>query len=146
MYYDFLWVLAGLVLVFGWAGLAILAKYLRNNRRDRLREMIHKERMAAIEKGIPLGEIPEGGEMDTIIDEERERPGNAQTVRWVRMGSLGVGLLLLFFGVGLFIALSMVPDSAATRGVSELHSLGLIPALSGVGLLVFFLLTRRMET
>jgi RNA polymerase sigma-70 factor (ECF subfamily) len=51
--------------------------------------------MAAIEKGIPLGEIPEGGEMDTIVDAKSEGTSNTQAVRWVRLISLGLVLSIL---------------------------------------------------
>jgi hypothetical protein len=146
MDYEFYWVLFGLALVFGWAGLAIWARYLRNKQRARYREMIHKERMAAIEKGIPMGEIPEAGEMDTIVDEKQEGTSHTQAVRWVRLGSLGFGLLLFFFGIGFFIAFNIIPDTPSTRGMQEVASLGFIPALSGLGLLAFFLLTRRADT
>jgi hypothetical protein len=146
MSYEFYWVLFGLVLIFGWAGLAFWAKHLRSKQRSRYREMIHKERMAAIDKGIPLGEIPEGGEMDAVVDQAHEGTGNTQAVRWVRLGSLGFGLLLLFFGVGFFIALNIIPDAPSTRDMQGIASLGIIPALSGLGLLAFYLLTRRMDT
>ena len=146
MSYEFYWVLFGLVLSFGWAGLAIWAKHLRNKQRSRYREMIHKERMAAIVKGIPLGEIPEGGEMDTIVDQAHESTGNTQAVRWVRLGSLGFGLILLFFGVGFFIAFNIVPDTPNLQDMQGIASLGIIPALSGLGLLAFYWLTRRMDT
>ena len=146
MSYEFYWVLFGLVLIFGWAGLSIWAKYLRNQQRSRYREMVHKERMAAIDKGIPLGEIPEGEEMDTIVAPERESTGNTQGVRWVRLGSLGFGLTLLFFGVGFFIAFNLVPNTPNLRDMQGISSLGFIPALSGLGLLTFYLLTRRTDT
>jgi hypothetical protein len=83
--------------------------------------------------------------MDTIVDAKSEGTSNAQTTRWVRLISLGLGLLFFFFGIGFFIAFNIIPDTPATRGMQEMASLGFIPALSGIGLLAFYLLTRRTE-
>ena len=46
--------LFALVWVFGWVLLLMLIWHLRGRRRERRMEMIHKERMMAMEKGIPL--------------------------------------------------------------------------------------------
>ena len=84
--------------------------------------------------------------MDTIVDQAHESTGNTQAVRWVRLGSLGFGLILLFFGVGFFIAFNIVPDTPNLEDMQGIASLGIIPALSGLGLLAFYWLTRRMDT
>ena len=47
-----------LIWVFGWVILLLLAWHLRAARRQRRLELQHKERMMAMEKGIPLPELP----------------------------------------------------------------------------------------
>ena len=48
--------------VFGWVLLLILIWHLKGQRRQKRMELVHKERMMAMEKGIPLPELPDFGE------------------------------------------------------------------------------------
>jgi len=50
--------------VFGWVILLLVAWQLRSSRRERKVERQHKERMMAMEKGIPLPELPADEEPD----------------------------------------------------------------------------------
>jgi hypothetical protein len=101
----------------GWAALVIVALYLRAKRRDHRLEMLHRERLAAIEKGVPLPELP------SIA------PGPPN------LGyQLTGGLVLIFIGFGALIALIMMRESS--------WPLGLIPLMGGVGLAISYLIQR----
>ena len=55
----------GAVWVFGFAAVLLIAWHLRSKRRLEKLQLVHDERMKAMEKGIPLPEFPE------LRDEER---------------------------------------------------------------------------
>lgn len=132
---DYFWALFGLAWVFGWALVWLLVHLQRQRTRLRLREMAHRERLAALERQVPLPELPE-------LDEDRAlspwTDPKAQPVLLARL-ALGLGLLGLFVGIGFRLGswLSGDPDQHAT------WSLGLIPAMGGVGLLLYWLLLGR---
>jgi len=48
-----------LIWIFGWAFFGLLARRMRDKAKLARLEMAHKERMAAMEKGIPLPELPD---------------------------------------------------------------------------------------
>src|SRR5262245_30198110 len=50
--------LFSVVWVFGWVLLLLAAWHLKGLRRQKKLELIHRERMMAMEKGIPLPELP----------------------------------------------------------------------------------------
>ena len=56
------------LLILGSLALAVLARYLRARQRLRLHEMAHQERMLALEKGLPVSDIPSGSEFDAWLD------------------------------------------------------------------------------
>jgi len=58
---------------------------------------------------------------------------------WVRMTALCLGLTSLFGGIGAAIGLAGVSDTEA----SGMWSMGLIPVFLGIGLLLFYRLSRR---
>lgn len=87
-----------LLWVFGWVILLLVAWHLRGLRRRHQLELAHKERMMAMEKGIPLPELP-----------PHDEPGRptlaAEIVRQIRLNPrwpLGIGalciMLVLFRG------------------------------------------------
>jgi hypothetical protein len=47
---NYLWILA-------WAVIILVALHLRAKRRERRLEMLHKERIVAMEKGVPIPEL-----------------------------------------------------------------------------------------
>lgn len=140
MTYEHIWFLLTLAWIFGWAGFVILAKYLRNRSRLRVREMMHKERMLAMEKGVPLGELPD--HLNGGIVEESEGTKMFVIGDWDRKIALALGLLFLFGGIGTILGLYLLPDTAVTEEAKSAASVGLIPALIGVGLLIYHRLTR----
>ncbi|HTG31293.1 MAG TPA: DUF6249 domain-containing protein [Thermoanaerobaculia bacterium] len=120
---DFFWALFGGGFIVFWALLITCTQYLRGMRRLRERELAHKERMLSLEKGLPLPEDEAAGLSSAVL----------QSL------SLGLGLLLLFAGIGLSLAFCLTPDTdSASR-----WTMGLIPAMAGIGLLLYSWISRR---
>ncbi len=130
--------------VLGWLALLMGANYLRTQQQVRLKEMAHAERVLAMEKGIPLTELPEDEELDMLTADMDRSTGNGSRLAWVRYGTLALGLLLVFFGLGWWVGFSSVSETAS-EGMNELATLGLIPTFSGVGLLLFYWMTREAK-
>ena len=138
MYEGFLWATFSLVWIFGWA----IIWYLRRKRVEsnslKLRELVHQERLAAIEKGVPLPEIPTEDEVDPVwLRPEAER----MRASWLRRSALILGLFFLFGGLGMAAGFYYAPD----RGFNDMWTLGFIPAMSGVGLLLYAVLAARID-
>ncbi len=123
--YNLLW-------VFGWV-LVILAVWLvRSSRRQRRIEIIHAERMAAIEKGIPLPELPDYEALNDVA--LRARQASVAHPRW----SLGAGAICFMLGVGFSLALWLSGDHYH----NQIWPFGLIGVFLGVGLMLHYLLMR----
>jgi hypothetical protein len=107
------------------------AMYLRYRKRREEREMVHRERILAMEKGIPLPEIP--------VVEENGVAALAGLRRDIfpRI-ALGCGILLVCVGFGVVVALII----SQNRDVREHWSMGFIPMMAGVGLLIYWALLR----
>ncbi len=120
----------GMIWVFGWAAVILVAWHLRNVRREVRLRMIHEERMKAMEKGIPLPEFPE---LDPPRNPSRwlDRPLNP---RW----PLGVGAFVSVMGLGVALALFLSGDSYHQK----VWPFGLLGPFAGVGL---FLQYRLMH-
>ncbi len=125
---------------------------LRQRRMLRLKEMAHRERLAALEQGVPVAELPDEDLEDELMSRGEaamvESSGslrNGKALQWVRVAALGIGLLSVFSGIGWYVGIGLVPETTNTAGITELASLGFIPVLSGVGLLLFHALTRNTE-
>jgi hypothetical protein len=85
-------------------------------------EANHKERMAAIERGMELPALPESF---------------YQSIKPARRSSyLLPGLVWLFVGMGIFVALGAIAGA-------EVRMLGLIPAGVGLALLIYHLVEGR---
>ena len=94
-------------------------------RRRDIVEAHHRERMAAIERGIELAPLPESFFVGL---EKKKRPGT----------SLLAGLIWLFVGIGLFVALGAV----AGQGV---RYFALIPGGIGLAFLIYYFVEGRKE-
>jgi len=91
-------------------------------RRRDIVEANHKERLAAIERGMELPALPESF---------------YQSIKPARRSSyLLPGLVWLFVGIGIFIALGAIAGS-------DVRMLGLIPAGVGVALLIYHFVEGR---
>jgi hypothetical protein len=122
-----------IVLAFIWG-----RQYLKLRKRHEEREMLHRERMLAMEKGIPLPEFPtlaeepEGSLLDYV---------SGSTKNVIPKMTLGCGLILVFGGVGMVAAFLIAPDP----DMHQVWSAGLIPGFIGIGFILYYLLTRRPE-
>ena len=85
------------------------------------KELVHKERLFALEKGLPLPEPPE----------KKEKPVYATRRAW--------GLVWFGMGLALTIALAANPEAADVNA----WGWGLIPTFIGAGLLVAGYLDKR---
>ena len=101
-------------IVFG-IGLAIVTIIARHREKVQRAELRHKERLAAIEKGL---ELPP--------DMEQPQNGSAKGA-----GSLRSGLIGLFVGIVLYFALDAVAGD-------DVALFGLIPAAIGLANLIFY--------
>lgn len=101
-------------------GVTIAIITIVTNHRQKLQrnDMRHKERLAAIEKGLEIPPDP--------VEPENGRKG----------GSLRSGLVGLFVGVVLYFALDAVVDS-------DVALFGLIPAAIGLANLIFHFVESR---
>jgi hypothetical protein len=123
--YNLLW-------IFGWVLVFLAVWLVRSGRRQRRIEIIHAERMAAIEKGLPLTELPDY----EALSEGALRPRQAAAVnpRW----PLGAGAICFMLGTGFSLALWLSGDHYH----NQIWSFGLIGVFLGVGLMLHYLLMR----
>jgi hypothetical protein len=117
-----------IVWIFGWALFAVLIWYLAKRREDRHTEMMHKERMMAMEKGLPVSELPVLQTPETHHSETRRAEWRKRDInpRW----PLGIGAMLICLGIGVTIALRFSLEDYHNR----VWSFGLLPIFLGVGL------------
>lgn len=115
------------ILGFVWA-----RSYLQFKKRAQEREMIHRERMLAMEKGIPLPEFPfvEPEPRGSLLD-------YLSSHSVIPKFSLALGILLVFGGGGLMAALMLFPP-----GAQKGWSFGFIPLFLGTGFLLYYLVSR----
>lgn len=125
--------LYNLIWIFGWVLVALFIWFVRGARRQRKLEIIHAERMAAIEKGLPLPELPsyESLERSFFLTSYLRSSVNP---RW----PLGVGALFIMLGIGFCAALRLSGDDYH----NQIWPLGLISVFLGLGLVLHFTLTR----
>jgi hypothetical protein len=105
-------------------GIGMLALYLGYRKKRDIYELHHKERMAAIEKGIELPPLP--------VEFFRDGPDLGKRTPEGRLRS---GLVLLFVGAAIAYALS--------RTAQNQWVWGLIPASVGLANLLSYALTRK---
>jgi hypothetical protein len=136
-----------ILLVLGLVGFNLWRRNLWQDKQLRLREIIHAERMLAMEKNLPLPDTNEERYWDAIgglgLAATQETRGG---VFWVRLLALCLGLTCFFGGAGVVTALLVItPESRDIREMASAWPLGLIPVFVGLGLLLFFLLSKGME-
>lgn len=131
---------ATVLLILGCLALDVLRRHLRNRQRLRLHEMAHLERMLAMEKGLPVSEVPAGSDFDAWLDEvwtDRLLDGGGD-----RRAALALGLMMLFAGAGALLLAWRLPGSSTDAETLRLAaSLGLIPLMASFGLLLYYRLT-----
>lgn len=101
--------------------------YLRHVERQRRLEIIHQERLAAMEKGIPLPELP----LDPL---KVSKPADPRE-------PLIHGIVWSAFGGGSMVALRLMEPT--WPGASALWPLPLPLALLGAGLIIYYILASE---
>lgn len=127
---ELFWAVIVLIWVFGWAVIWLQRRKAHEALTLKRREMLHRERLAAIEKGVPLPELPSEEEVPEWLSVEADRV----RARWLLRISLALGLVAITTGFGLCLGFYASPD----RGFHGMWTLGLIPILGGVGFLLFW--------
>lgn len=125
---DVLGVFIPIIAIVMGIGMGMLSTWSEHRRRSQLMEQSHRERMAALEKGLPMPEIPAN-----LVSGKRDdaNPRNAS------LRAMRFGLMMLGIGVVLFFALQRVTND-------NVELFGLIPAVIGAANLVYaYLLSRR---
>ncbi len=114
---------------------AVFFLVIRRQNIDKYRirlEMIQKERAIALEKGVPMPELP---------DYDNGHRHALRTWRFHPRAILGFGLILICGGIGATIGMLLSAD----REVNINWSMGLIPAFVGVGFVLHYLVTRKND-
>lgn len=121
-------VVAGLIWVFGWAAFFLIWYHLRTKRRQQMIEIVHRERMMAMEKGTTLPPYPESfeGPKKTSL-----MPLNP---RW----PLGVGAFCIMVGLGAALSMKLSGDPYH----QQVWPFGYMGVFIGVGLFLHYALTR----
>src|SRR5262245_1651042 len=118
---------ADAIIMCALAAVAIAYLYFKSAERKRKMELVHHERMAAMEKGIPIPEFP--------YDPPRvPRPPNARA-------PLLHGIVWIALGVGGMAALMIMPGA----GGSSIWPVPFPLVLVGVGLIIYYLVSRRQS-
>jgi len=134
MYYDYSiqWPIFGaLVVLASWA-LILVGRHLRERNRLREIELAHRERIEAMERGLTPPPNPATPATPTIAP---ENPENA--IYWFRTVTLACGSFLLFAGLGMVFAFNLLEE------FEDIWAVGFIPAMAGLGLVLFHLVSRR---
>lgn len=103
---------------------AMLSMYFSH----RKRELIHQERLVALEKGVPVPELPEGF---FNAKDKGVKNSHSYLIRGLVWLAIGIGAALFFGGIGAAIPEHDGPGMA-------LAGMGAVPGLVGVAYLIFY--------
>ncbi len=137
----FWWTLTFFVL--GLSAVATVQRHLREAKLVKIRSMVHKERMAALERNIPIADV-EPDAIDLLRGDARAQDAADRVARddsrGVRLMALALGLTCLFLGIAIIPAFyyQAEPDIQGTWPV------GLIPIAVGIGLLLFVRISKGL--
>ena len=120
----------GLTWVTLWAVFVLILIHMKNRKRQKTLELIHKERMAALDKGVPPPEWPDYN--GTGLNGEGAGWGAGPKAQ------LGTGGLLLMLGIGTCVSFAILPE----RDVQQFWPLGLVLVFLGLGYGLRYLLTK----
>ena len=130
---------AVVLLILGLVALGVLRTYFQNRYRLRLREMAHRERMLAMEKGLPGEDLAEGAGVEAWLDGGRDP---LLERGWDRTITLALGLVMLFASIGALLFAWLTPpvtDDAVSLKIAA--GLAVIPLMAALGLLLYYWLT-----
>ena len=124
----------GIVWVFGWVAFFLVLRWMSIRKHQFKLDLIHRERLAALEKGVPMPELPDydGPQRPSLFAQMSLNP------RW----PLGLGALLITTGTGVSIALALSHEEYHHR----VWSMGLIGVFLGFGFFLYYALTRPRDT
>jgi len=133
------------ILVLGLIGASMLRRHLREAKQLKLRQIIHEERLKAMEHNSPLPEVDDTTLFGQFVEDNNPAARNngrgmALAILWVRMIALCIGLAAFFGGMATSAGMYLVKDPE----ISNYWAMGLIPTLIGLGLLIFFLMSRSL--
>lgn len=130
------WGVLTVVALFLWLGSGILRYHLQWHAGVKMREMLYKERIAALNKGAGLP--PDSPAMSAPAGWASHGANRFITAPASRILSLS-GVVLFFLGIGVASAFgqSVLPE------LVKLWSLGLIPGSLGLGLLIYSWFVRK---
>ena len=136
MPYEFIPMFWSLMLFLGCWGLILVGRNIKEKSRLKESEMVHRERIEAMQQGLPVPEAPEAPTTNPGASIRISR----LSIHWFRAVSLALGLLFLFTGIGMCFAFSIGED------YRDVWTIGMIPAMAGIGLLLFYALSRDVAT
>ncbi len=122
--------LLGLTWVALWAAFVLVIIYMKNRKRQKYMDLIHKERMAALEKEVPPPEWPD------YAGKGNDGAGAAWGAGL--RAQLGTGGLLFMLGIGTCVAFAIIPDEE----IRQMWPLGLVLIFLGLGYGLRYLLTK----
>ena len=135
---------AFVLLILGLVAAGIWRRHLRDAKLLRLREMVHRERMANVESNTTDEKTSQ--QLDEFLLEFAQgQPRSlnpAAAVAWARLVALCIGLAGVFGGIGTAIGMFAVTSEPE---ISGMWSMGIIPITVGLGLLVFYILSRNFS-
>lgn len=134
------WSIFGVTFIFIFVLLGILGESQRQKAKLARQELLQKERMFALEKGLPLPEWDKSMLVDDGVSVSSAE-AHKRRKEWFRYVSLCVGLILTFAGAGMVVAFYFAPD----RAFHEIVTIGSIPFMAGLGLLLFYYLTHNKD-
>ena len=100
--------------------------------RQRLQELARRERIAAIEKGVDLSQLPP---MPFDAEDQSDYARSTETNR-TRQGLLIGGLITLFAGIGLGLMLNFLAHG------EDAWAVGFVPGFVGFAMLLSYWLTK----
>jgi hypothetical protein len=105
----------------------------------RARDQLHKERLMAMEKGLP----PPDGSFDEALLAYISDEGTNLDVRSRRATAYGWAIAFILGGVGWTGATIIISQSSPIGWLRDTFSFGFIPMLLGLGILLHALIARR---
>jgi len=107
---------------------------------ERAREMLHKERVLALEKGLPA---PDGSFDEALLAYLAHGGEETLDVRAARRRAFGWAIMLILGGIGWFMATIIISRGSAIGWLQNTFSFAIMPIMLGVGIVIHTLITRR---
>lgn len=132
------WAIFGVTFIFIFILIGILAESQRQKSKLARQELLQRERLAAIDNGIPLPDwdtamLDDDGSLVSTAEAHERRK------QWFRLLTFCLGLFLCFAGFGMLLAFNIGDDN----DFRDIATVGAIPVMAGIGLLLFYVMTRN---